>query len=77
MRYSQDASDGPALASALRMVESILNKTNEAIREREMRERLRAISESLYVGNAAVSQLVGCVQLKVHLLMLLHTSSAS
>jgi hypothetical protein len=51
--------DAEALHSALRMSESILNKTNEAIRERETRERLHAISEDLWVGKAAVSGLYG------------------
>jgi len=55
-RYTEpDVGDAEALHSALRMSESILNKTNEAIRERETRERLHAISEDLWVGKAAVS----------------------
>ncbi|PWN46201.1 Dbl homology domain-containing protein [Ceraceosorus guamensis] len=57
MRYSDqaaiDAAEKDSLHESLRTAESILASTNEAIRTRETRDRLAAISEYLWVGNAA------------------------
>lgn len=52
---NEDHPDHLLLHRSSRTAESILNATNESIRERETKERLTAISETLYVGSEAVS----------------------
>lgn len=52
-RYTEpDHPDYPLLQSALQTAESLLNTTNEAIREQEDASALRKLSESLYIGQA-------------------------
>lgn len=60
IRYTdQDHADYSPLKKAQRSAEAILNTTNEAIRSRENKERLKVISETLFIGNEAVSMRSG------------------
>ena len=50
---SEDHADYELIKEANRVAESILSETNERIRENESRERLRVLSQTLYIGDEA------------------------
>jgi len=53
---NEDHPDYEPLKRSQRTAEAILNTTNEAIRSRENKERLKVLSENLYIGSEAVSR---------------------
>ena len=50
LHYSEAADERKLVESALDVAEKILNHINETIREQEGRERLRMISNNLWIG---------------------------
>jgi hypothetical protein len=50
MQYTDSARDRSDIEQALNIAETILNNINETIREQEGRERLKSISQDLWVG---------------------------
>ena len=53
LRYTEeDHPDHPTVAAALQTAQSLLDTTNEAIRQQETNEQLKKLSENLYIGQA-------------------------
>ena len=50
IHYTDDDQDLPLLQDALITVENIVGRINESVRESESRERLRILSEDLWIG---------------------------
>lgn len=63
LQYTEPDQDRELTERALRTAERILNTINEAIREQEGRDRLKALSQDLWVGH-------GCVPLSLRFDML-------
>jgi actin cytoskeleton-regulatory complex protein PAN1 len=50
LQYTGAAQDRSKIEQALNIAETVLNNINETIREQEGRERLKTISQDLWVG---------------------------
>lgn len=50
IHYTDEDQDLPLLKDALITVENIVGRINESVRENESRERLRILSEDLWIG---------------------------
>lgn len=54
LKYTpQDHIDYPFITQGIRVAETILGDTNERIRDAESRERLKTLSQTLYIGDEA------------------------
>jgi hypothetical protein len=50
LNFTEDMQDQEQVANALEAVEGVLSRVNESVREAENQERLRFLSEELWIG---------------------------
>lgn len=59
LQYTEPDQDRELTERALHTAERILNTINEAIREQESRDRLKTLSQDLWIGQGCVPPSVG------------------
>ena len=67
LHYSEGAEERTQVEAALEIAEKVLRHINESIREQEGTERLKTISQNLWIGEGYV-QCIVYAHLKTHLM---------